>query len=441
MYRIGKSKERNIYISVIGGVMLCSLFIIFVYATVLIENEIPSDIKIMLNQEGRFSAAFPITASFNEDCVGTISVDNKLLNKNNLNVNIDKDFSIKGNKIGKYKADVKAFGVITLKKINLEVIENKKLIVGGMPVGIYVETDGLLVLGTGEICSLNGVDYSPAKNILKPGDYILAINDTKVSDKQKFIKYIQMSNSEDLKLTLRRNEQIINVAVKKIKCKDGKYKIGTWIRNNMQGIGTLTYVDRENNSYGALGHGINDIDTNELMEIKNGSIYNASIIDIVKGRVNKPGELVGVINHSNDYRLGNLKYNTKCGIFGDVDKKDINSIITSLCNDSLKDEYEIALKQDVKIGNAKIRTEVDDTIRDYDIVIEKINRHNLRGNKNFIIRVVDAELLNLTGGIVQGMSGSPIIQNNKVIGALTHVFVNNPTRGYGIFIDNMLESK
>ena len=441
MYRIGKSKERNIYISIIGGVTLCSIVIMFVYAIVLLGSEIPSDIKIMLNQEGRFSSAFPITASFNEDCVGTISVDNKLLNKNNLNVNINNDFSIKGNKIGKYKANVKAFGVITLKKINLEVIENKKLVVGGMPVGIYIETDGLLVLGTGEICGLDGVDYSPARNILKPGDYIIAINDVKVSDKQKFIQYIQKSKSDDLKITLRRNEQIINVAVKKIKCKDGRYKIGTWIRNNMQGIGTLTYIDRENNSYGALGHGINDIDTNELMELKNGSIYNASIIDIVKGKVNKPGELVGVINHSYDYRLGNLKYNTKCGIFGDVDKKDINSVTTPLYNDSLKDEYEIALKQDIKVGKAKIRTEVDDTIKDYDIVIEKINRHSLKGNKNFIIRVTDTDLLNLTGGIVQGMSGSPIIQNNRIVGALTHVFINNPTRGYGIFIDNMLESK
>lgn len=441
MYRIGKSKERNIYISIIGGVTLCSIVIMFVYAIVLLENEIPSDIKIMLNQEGRFSSAFPITASFNEDCVGTISVDNKILNKNNLNVNINNDFSIKGNKTGKYKANVKAFGVITLKKINLEVIENKKLVVGGMPVGIYIETDGLLVLGTGEICGLDGVDYSPARNILKPGDYIIAINDVKVSDKQKFIQYIQKSKSDDLKITLRRNEQIINIAVKKIKCKDGRYKIGTWIRNNMQGIGTLTYIDRENNSYGALGHGINDIDTNELMEIKNGSIYNASIIDIVKGKVNKPGELVGVINHSRDYRLGNLKYNTKCGIFGDVDKKDINSFTTPLYNDSLKDEYEIALKQDIKVGRAKIRTEVDDTIKDYDIVIEKINRHSLKGNKNFIIRVTDIDLLNLTGGIVQGMSGSPIIQNNRIVGALTHVFINNPTRGYGIFIDNMLESK
>ena len=129
MYRIGKSKERNIYISIIGGVTLCSIVIMFVYAIVLLGSEIPSDIKIMLNQEGRFSSAFPITASFNEDCVGTISVDNKLLKKNNLSVSVENDFSIKGNKIGKYKANVKAFGVITLKKINLEVIENKKLVI------------------------------------------------------------------------------------------------------------------------------------------------------------------------------------------------------------------------------------------------------------------------------------------------------------------------
>ena len=440
MYRIGKSKERDIYFFIIGGVTLCSLLVLLAYTSIMIENVLPSDIKIMLNQEGRFSSSIPITASFNEECIGAISVDNKLLKKNNLSVSVENDFSIKGNKIGKYKADVKAFGVITLKKINVEVIENRKLIAGGMPIGIYIETDGLLVLGTGEIAGNDGIDYSPARNILKSGDYILAINDINVTDKQKCIKYIQQSESDDLKITLRRNEQVINVAVKKIKCKDGNYKIGTWIRNNMQGIGTLTYVDEKNNNYGALGHGINDIDTNELMEIKKGSIYNASIIDIIKGKVNQPGELVGVINHSDKYRLGSLNNNTKCGIFGNVDKEDINCITTELNKDNLNDEYEIALKQDIKTGKAKIRTQVDGQIRDYDIIIDKINKYNLKGNKNFIIRIVDKKLLNMTGGIVQGMRGCPIIQNSRIVGALTHVFVSNPTKGYGIFIDNMLEN-
>lgn len=438
MYRIEESKARNVYRNIIGIVILSTLIFMGIYFYIMSEHNMPSDIKITVNQDNSFSSAIPLTASFNKECIGAISVDNKLIRGNSLNVHLDNKYSIKGTKIGKYKADLKAFGIISLKKINVEVVDKKKVIVGGIPVGIYVETDGLLVLGTGNICGRDGAEYSPAKNIVRPGDYIMAINDIKVSNKKRFIEYIQNIKEDDLKLTLRRNNKTINVAVKKIKCKDGNYKIGTWIRNNMQGIGTLTFYDPVKKKYGALGHGINDIDTNKLMEIKIGGLYSADIIDIVRGKKNKPGELVGVINHSNMYRLGDLKKNTSYGIYGSVDNVGEKSIESEVSKDQYKDELDIALRQEVRCGKAVIRTKVDKKIGEYSITIDKINSHNIKSNKNFVLTITDKKLIALTGGIVQGMSGSPIIQNGRIVGALTHVFVNDPKKGYGIFIENML---
>ena len=438
MYRIEESKARNLYRNIIGIVIICTLFFMGIYFYIMSEHSMPSDIKITVNKDNSFSSAIPLTASFNKECIGAISIDNKLIRANSLKVRLDNKYSIKGRKIGKYKANLKAFGIISLKKINVEVVDKKKVIVGGIPVGIYVETDGLLVLGTGNICGRDGVEYSPAKNIIRPGDYIMAINDIKVSNKKKFIEHIQKIKEEDLKLTIRRNNKTINVAVKKIKCKDGNYKIGTWIRNNMQGIGTLTYYDPIEKKYGALGHGINDVDTNKLMEIKIGSLYSADIIDIVKGRKNNPGEIVGVINHSNMYRLGDLKKNTSYGIYGSVDNVGEKSIESEVSKDQYIDELDIALRQEVRCGKAIIRTKVDNKIGEYSVTIDKINTHNTRSNKNFILTITDKKLIELTGGIVQGMSGSPIIQNGRIVGALTHVFVNDPKKGYGIFIENML---
>ena len=399
---------------------------------------LPDNIRIIRNEKDSFKSFIPITANFNKNCVGVISIDNKIINKKRLNVDIKKNSYIKANKVGKYKADLKAFGVLSLKKIDVEVIENKKLIVGGIPVGIYVETDGLLVLGTDNIRTYDNNEYNPSKNILKSGDYILEVNGISVSNKQRFIEYIQKMEDEDLNLTVRRNNQLIHVAVKRIKCKDGSYRIGTWIRNNMQGVGTVTYYDKETKRYGALGHGINDIDTNTLMEIKEGAIYNSSILDIVKGQINKPGELVGLINYDKNNYMGTLNMNTKTGIFGKVDTKASDLFLSKINLDELPDEYYIGLSNKVEEGVAKLRCTVDNNIEEFEIKIIKKYKNNTKTNKNFVLRITDKRLLAKTSGIVQGMSGSPIIQNDKIIGALTHVFVNDPTKGYGIYLENML---
>ncbi len=207
----------------------------------------------------------------------------------------------------------------------------------------------------------------------------------------------------------------------------------------MQGIGTMTFYNPVNKTFGALGHGINDVDTSTLMSIKKGAIYQSNIIDIIKGKKDKPGELVGVINQSHECELGKLIANTSKGIYGLINDNQHKRYIEEIAEDSLKDKYKIGLKQEIKKGRAIIRTKVDEEIKEYDILIEDIEMKNSNSNKGFVIRITDKKLLDKTGGIVQGMSGSPIIQNGKLVGAVTHVFVNDPTRGYGIFIENMLE--
>ena len=240
---------------------------------------------------------------------------------------------------------------------------------------------------------------------------------------------IQKSQGSDIRITLRRNGEIITTRITPIKSVSGKYQIGTWIRDDTQGIGTLTFIST-NGHFGALGHGITDIDTGRLMEIGKGTIYDAQIISIVKGKEGEPGEIIGMIRQNEKNKIGSITDNTSQGIFGDMNHKY-----------KIKDEYKplkIGFKQEVKTGKAYIRCMVDGAIADYKIDIQKIDISNSNHSKGLVIKITDERLLNITGGIVQGMSGSPIIQNDKIIGAVTHVFIQDSTKGYGTFIENMV---
>ena len=223
----------------------------------------------------------------------------------------------------------------------------------------------------------------------------------------------------------------MEVCVEPIETALREYKIGTWIRDDTQGIGTLTFVTKDH-QFGALGHGITDIDTSLLMEVSDGDVYTAEIMSIVKGKNGCPGELIGLINQSDKFRVGTINKNTNQGIFGDVsaDSTALNS----------KTSIPIGLKQDVKLGDAVIRCNVNGVIDDYSIKIEKIDRSNSQFSKGLVLKITDERLLAMTGGIVQGMSGSPILQDGKIIGAVTHVFIQDSTKGYGTFIENMIRN-
>lgn len=422
-------RRKKIYRRVLLSLFLVSIAAIIYLVIYSLEKNIPDEIKIVVDREERFSFNMPLKANIETEDIGVISVNNSKIPSNKIDIDLNEPFTLQSTKTGQYNINLKLFGIFNYKKISLDVIEIVELIPCGTPIGISVETDGILVLGNSEITGADGLNYSPSYNKLKSGDYILSINNRKVMYKEDFIEEIQKSNGRDIRLQIRRNGEISNIIITPVKTADGDYKIGTWIRDDTQGIGTLTFIST-NGHFGALGHGITDIDTGRLMEIDNGTIYDAQIMFIVKGKEGEPGELIGIIRQNEKNKIGEITDNTSQGIFGKVNHKY-----------KLKEEFKplkIGFKQDVKLGKAYIRCMVDGKIVDYEINIQKIDMSNSNQSKGLVIKITDERLLNLTGGIVQGMSGSPIIQNNKIIGAVTHVFIQDSTKGYGTFIENMV---
>lgn len=275
------------------------------------------------------------------------------------------------------------------------------------------------------------MSYEPAANRLKSGDYIIQVNEVEIRKKEDLMEVLKKADGSVMHFKVRRGEETMEVAVEPVRTADGSYKIGTWIRDDTQGIGTLTYITQDG-KYGALGHGITDVDTGVIMQVGTGAAYDAEIIRIVKGEPGEPGELSGVIKRSESDRLGTVTKNTAQGIFGVVKENH-----TVMQNGKV---MEIGLKQEVKKGKASILCEINGVVDSYEIQIEKIDYANRNHAKGLVIKITDEELIEKTGGIVQGMSGSPIIQDGKLVGAVTHVLVNDPTKGYGTFIENMLQN-
>lgn len=336
--------------------------------------------------------------------------------------------TLKSKAMGNYSVDVKLFGIFPLKTVDVKVVDPMVLAPSGEPIGIYVETNGLLVLATTSVEGKDGLVYEPASNIVKSGDYILKIDGKPVKTIKEFNALVQKTEGKKTVVRLRRNGTETDVSMKSILAKDGTYKMGMWVREDTQGIGTMTYVT-ENGGFGALGHGITDADTGTLMNLSGGELYNTEILDIIKGEKGAPGELEGYINMVADNCIGMIEKNTGLGIFGKLSE-----------GTDLSENLEfmpVGFKQDIKKGKAFIYSNMEGKTKKYEISIEEIKMSST-DNRGMVIRVTDSELLSLTGGIVQGMSGSPIVQDGKLVGAVTHVLVDDPTRGYGAFIENML---
>ena len=384
--------------------------------------KVPDEITIIKDQETIYNFGFPVKMCINNESSTVINIEQDTF---------DQSVEIEGLKEGEYDASIKFLGIFTIKDIDVNIIEPVEIYPVGKCIGIYVETDGLMVLGCGEIENSNGMLESPGKNIFKAGDYILKINSKEVKEIEDLTSIVNEAINDKIIFTIRRNKEVFDVAINRIKCEDGGYKVGLWIRENLQGIGTITYV-KKNGYFGALGHGINDSNSGYIMEIKEGQIYNPTIKDIIKGRQKNPGEIYGTINYDYENYYGNIYHNTSEGIYGNVVSDKMQDVLEGCPLTKIK------LKNEIERGDAQIRCSVDGKCKEYDIRIEEIDYNN-SGNKNMVIKITDEELLSLTNGIVQGMSGSPIIQDGKIVGAVTHVLVNDPTRGYGIFIENMLE--
>lgn len=329
-----------------------------------------------------------------------------------------------------YDMKVRLFGIIPIKNVNIHIIENKELIPMGTPVGIYMKSNGVLVIGTAEFQTMDGDMAAPAKGILESGDYILSANGKEMEDKQDFVDCIENSSGRRVTLMVDRNGKELEVNLWPRKNISGQYKAGVWVRDNVQGVGTLTYLDN-NGKFGALGHGITDGDTGVILNVKSGILYQTKIVDLRKGENGNPGEMTGRIVYDDSFILGEISNNCAKGVFGTYTDKILQM--------AKEDALPIGFKQEIELGPAQILSTIDDEPQKYEVEITKIHLDHDNVNRGIEIKVTDAELLRETGGIIQGMSGSPIIQNGKIIGAVTHVLVNAPERGYGIFIENMLD--
>ena len=393
---------------------------------------VPSTIMVKAGVEQKLDFKVPASGVLYREAVEASGNSGKSLPKEqSVYVDFSKPVTVMANQVDRYKLQLKLFGVIPLKDVDVEVIQDIRLKPAGIPIGIYVKTKGVLVVGIGEFEGENGQKYSPARYIFKTGDYILEINDQEINTKKELINIINHSDGQEMVFKVQRKDAVIEVKAKPEQNKNGEYKMGIWVRDNAQGVGTMTYID-ENGSFGALGHGINDIDTSTLMSLSKGTLYHTEIIGITRGGVGAPGELTGFIEYDDENIMGDITANTTRGIFGVCTEE------TALS--ATGDYLPLGLKQEIEIGPAEILCSLGEETKTYDVEIVEIHLENNNVNRGIVLEITDPELLAVTGGIVQGMSGSPILQNGKLVGAVTHVLVNDPTKGYGVFIENMLEA-
>ena len=324
----------------------------------------------------------------------------------------------------------KLFGIIPIKEVQADIVAEQEVYASGENIGIYVQTDGIFVIGTGNFEGLDGMLYAPAQNVLKSGDYICAVDGKKLENKEALMDAVDKCEGKSLVLRIRRNGETLELYIQPKLSKEETYKLGVWVRDDLAGIGTLTYISQDG-SYGALGHAVTDMDTGSMLEVGTGKLYNSRLVGIVKGESGKPGELSGVINYEEKYCMGDIEKNCERGIYGTLHEK--NNLLEHAV------AYPVGYKQDIEPGAAEIISDIDGTIAHYKIRITEVNYRKNKENKSILFEVEDAALLESTGGIVQGMSGSPVIQNGRLIGAVTHVFVDDAKKGYGIFIEDMLE--
>lgn len=428
------SEFKRTYRQFLIWLLIAGIFggtVFYIYA---VKNEIPDTINLNRNAEEKLNFNLPFVGTVEQTDNTDVSEVARAYatNVKAVNVNLLDTLNISTGEVGSYELNFRLFGMVPLKSVQVNVCDEVLIIPCGIPVGIYIETKGIMVVDIGDITMADGTVRCPASDILWPGDYIVSVNGQKVETKEELISEIDSSDTSDSHVTIGiyRNGRYMEVRIEPVKDENGKLKIGTWVRDDCQGLGTLTYIDKDGR-FGALGHGISDVDTGKLVNSEGGRLYCAKIWSIVKGKAGTPGEVVGSINYSPDYYLGLIESNTEIGVYGICDEN-IYKYIDSYA-------LPVAYKQSVRKGKAYIRSFIDGTIRDYEIYITGVDMSNGNINKGISFTVTDEELLESTGGIIQGMSGSPIIQNSKVIGAVTHVLVNDPAKGYGIFIEDMLQ--
>ena len=396
------------------AVFIILLFIVYIY--IIVVNNIPDKITIFQGETITFPTCFGITLHSENNALEVLA---------NTGTKVT-------HCVGREKLSVSLFNKFNLKDIDVSILPKTTVIPVGNIAGVKLYTNGVLVVGMSEIEGEDSKTYKPYENTgIEEGDTIIKVNNNLVSSTDELIEKVNMSNGKEVEIEYIHDEETKECSITPVKTSKEEYKLGLWVRDSAAGVGTVTFYEPSTQSFGALGHGITDIDTGDLLNIASGEFVTAKILNIKKGENGNPGKIQGTVEEQET--IGDITKNTEFGIYGKI--QDLSSL-----NIDTSKEMEVALREEIQTGKATILCSLDNqTVKEYEIEITKIYRDNNYNNKSMEIKVTDEELIEKTGGIIQGMSGSPIIQNGKFIGAVTHVLVNSSTEGYAIFGDLMLK--
>ena len=333
---------------------------------------------------------------------------------------------------GTFELNLNLFGTIPVKEIDVNVIPKTKVVPMGNLIGAKLYTSGVLVVGMSEIQGDDQQKHKPYEGSgIEEGDMIVEMDSKKIANTDELVETVNSSKGKVIQIKYMRNDETITTSIQPIKSEDNEYKLGLWVRDAAAGVGTLTFYEPSTGKFAALGHGIVDVDTGDIINIANGELVTSNLVAIKKGEKGTPGEIKASIDSG--VTIGNISKNTNFGVFGLVSNK--NNL-----NLNGAKEYEVALRSEIQTGEAEIICELENEKKEqYKIEISKIYTSNNYDNKSMMIKITDERLLQKTGGIIQGMSGSPIIQNGKFVGAITNVLVSDPTTGYAIFGDLMVK--
>ncbi|MBS4176396.1 SpoIVB peptidase [Lederbergia citrea] len=403
-----------------GGILLVSLLMLSVYKPFQQYIQIPNSITLFEGQEQSIAKASAVSV-FNPSSSENIGFQES-----------KQAISLQGKFAGKDKLILEIAG-FPVKQVDVNVLKNFKIQPGGQSIGVKLNTLGVLVVGHHLVSAKNG-KLSPGEAAeIKVGDIITSINGKKINNMADVAPFVDEAGKKGkpLALSIQRGTEKFETSLQPLlDQKEKAYKLGLYIRDSAAGIGTMTFYDPKSKKYGALGHVISDMDTKKPIVVEDGQIVKSTVTSIEKGKNGAPGEKLARFSSDREV-IGNITTNSPFGIFGKLHQKISNGVFDK--------PMPIALSNQVKEGPAQILTVVDgNKVEAYDIEIVSTIPQKFPATKGMVLKVVDSTLLSKTGGIVQGMSGSPIIQNGKIIGAVTHVFVNDPTSGYGVHIEWML---
>ncbi len=425
-------KRFFIFLSICTAVMAAGYIRIF--------TMVPGRITLLEGREYVYNWKSFLFVSIKADKSGIVALksNERPMNESALPVNEaaslkrSRSFSLKAVKQGTVGLSMKILGLIPIKTMQVDIVPDKKIMACGNTVGVRLKLDGILVIGVSDVETAEGRKQPVKDGNIKAGDLIVEVNNRKIYDTDELIEEIEKSRGKGIAIKYMRGNTLMETTVYPVLSKnDDRYRLGMWVRDSTAGIGTLTFYDPETRTFGALGHGITDVDTGTLMPVKEGELLESNILSVVKGKAGSPGELKGVFVEGKK-KLGSILKNTEYGIYG-VFYENFTRLFPGK-------QYPIGLRHQIKVGPAKILANISGKkVEEYDIEIVKTTKQSFTGSKGMVLKITDKRLLENTGGIVQGMSGSPIIQDGRIIGAVTHVLVNDPTRGYGIYIEWMLK--